>query len=155
MKRITKAGKERKHIVHELGGDEVAIYKMSVRQVIALLKVLERYIAEVANVFAGGGDTTDATTRFSILFARGLAGLIELMPDDVLKIIEIVVGVEEEDSEWFEAEVAYDELIDLVPILDELNDFSNLQARIMNVFDRLMDKYAAKEEEVLTEEVKE
>jgi hypothetical protein len=153
VKKLKKVGKERKSVTETLGGYDVEIFKMSVRQVIALVKVLEKYLEEIAGAFAnyGEGDTVAPGVRFTQMLGSGLVGLIGAVPDDVLLVLKIVIGVAEEDEDWFENDVEYDELIDLVPVLDDLNDFSNLKNRIVEVFDRLVSKYKPEEEEPLEE----
>ena len=117
------------------------------------MKVLEKYLGEIANAFAnyGEGGTSVPGARFTQMLGSGLVGLITAVPDDMVLILKIIIDVEKDDAEWFEGEVEFDELIDLVPVLDELNDFSKLKNRITDVFDRLVSKYKP-EEEPLEEE---
>jgi hypothetical protein len=108
-----------------INGNEVVIKKMAIAQTAKLMLAVENLPKLVTNNFSL--DEAQKMTIDSLLVK--LPHLLANFQDDLFKIVEVASGIKKKDIE----ELDYEEFLDVITAVLELNNFSAVVVKVKNL----------------------
>lgn len=142
------------HVVLELAGKEVTVYKMSLRSFERLARIAEPHMKDIIGSLFGTSAFTEARAgkkvaqeeaqeEIKALFKDRIGELAATVPTIVLQFLACIMDIPEEGPihDFFWNEISLEELLDSVEKLDELNDFGAIVNRLITLLQYLAKRY--------------
>lgn len=142
---------EKAFVELEIGGQLVKVYKMNVGSFQALVKLTEPYIKRAVSALVTQtglerlGDQQTVREALRKIIADQLSEMVVTVPETVVAACACLMNIrpnDEELTEWLLASVLPFELIEVLPRLDELNDFGALWEDLVGLWEHFNTKYS-------------
>lgn len=133
-----------------IGGQNVKVYKMNVGSLQALVKLTEPYIKRAVTALISQvgleriGDKDAMSKALRTVVGEQLSEMVVTVPETLVKACACIMNIrpsDEETLEWFVSSVLPGEVLDVLPQLDELNDFGALWEQAFALWGHFDKKY--------------
>jgi len=133
-----------------IGGQNVKVYKMNVGSLQALVKLTEPYIKRAVTALVSQvgleriGDKDTMSKALRTVIGEQLSEMVVAVPETLVKACACIMNIRPSDDEtldWFVSSVLPSEVLDVLPQLDELNNFGVLWEQALGLWGHFDKKY--------------